>query len=122
MTKKLFIDDVRVPETVGLNSEDFDIVRDYDSAISYIEKHKPQYIAFDHDLADEHYAAYHKGESDFTKFEKTGYQVAKWLIEQDIISGDYITVNFEYSVHSYNPIGAKNIDMLLYNYITEKFR
>ena len=63
MSYKLFLDDVRRPKGtfsyMGLsvfNEPNWVIVRNYYAFISLIEKKGiPEVIAFDHDLADEHY-------------------------------------------------------------------
>lgn len=97
---KLFIDDIRDPiDTSSI------VVRDYDEAIAYMQSNGcPDEISFDHDL----------GEADA----KTGYDVAKWLVEQDLnTNGKFIPGNFAYFVHSANPVGAANITGLLDNYL-----
>lgn len=102
MAYKLFLDDIRMPP--DHNGSLWVIARSMDDAIWYIE-HKgiPNFISFDHDLADDHYII---GQP---RLEKTGYDFAKWF-------GDYVFLNdlslpydFNYSVHSMNPVGAKNI-------------
>lgn len=87
-------------------------VRSYREFITYIENNGlPSMVAFDHDLADEHYrklieeGAYELDEYD-SFIEKTGYDAAKWLV-------DYVVENDEtfpqYTVQSANPIGKENI-------------
>jgi len=97
---KLFIDDIRDP--VDASSI---VVRDYDEAIAYLQANGcPDEISFDHDL----------GEAEA----KTGYDVAKWMVEQDLNSnGKFIPTDFAYFVHSANPVGAANITGLLDNYL-----
>lgn len=91
----IFIDDMRLPQKV---KGDWTIVsRSYQEAIVAIEKYKEEnlYISFDHDLGEE----------------KTGYDVAKYLVENGIkIKG--------FTIHSMNVVGRKNIYELLthYNY------
>jgi hypothetical protein len=68
----------------------------------------PVAISFDHDLADAHYIG---AESK----EKTGYDFAKWLV--DFHLDNNITPDFDYKVHSMNPVGAKNIQTLLDNFV-----
>ncbi len=112
----LFIDDIRNPEDAGLHADGWTIARDYDSAVKAIEEYKPQRIAFDHDLSSHHYAGEYGGE-------KTGYDVAKWIVEKDMDdpSAGYITVNFQFSSHSANPDGKRNIVNLLRSYKHKKF-
>ena len=94
--KKLFIDDERFPVT-----NDFVIARNSADAIAYVEKFGcPNFISFDHDL----------GGGD------TAMVFVKWLIEKDL---DYqvIPSDFDYYIHSQNPIGRQNIDGLLRSYL-----
>lgn len=109
----LFIDDIRFPEQASPPVDtglDWTIARDYVEAMNLIQEHKPQRIAFDHDLAVMHY-------------EKTGYDVAKDLIELDLIDPEagYITKDFIFTCHSANPDGKRNILNLLARYYREKF-
>lgn len=95
----LFLDDIRFP--VGSN---WIIARNYEDAVWCVTNYGvPGYISFDHDLAPAHYIV--GAESN----EKTGYDFAKWF-------GNYVTDNklslpkdFDYTVHSMNPVGAENI-------------
>lgn len=97
--KKLFLDDIRVPQTEG-----WEIVRSYDNFVKWIEeKGIPDVISFDHDLADV---------DDLTK-EKTGYDAAKWLCEYCWMNGVPLP---DYNVHSANPVGRDNINQLLSSY------
>jgi hypothetical protein len=113
---KLFIDDVRDPDNAGFKNDDWTVARDFYSAIKLIEDHKPQRIAFDHDLGDVHYAGVIDG--------TTGFDIAKFLVEADQNYPDagYITEDFHYSSHSANPDGKRNIERLLYGYMNHKFR
>jgi NAD+-processing family protein with receiver domain len=110
--RKLFLDDCRpAPDFT------WDIVRSYDQFIAYIKFHGvPDIISFDHDLGDEHYKHYTEGEDkflstgeansrniDYSKFtEKTGYDCAKWLVENNLLPKQYF-------IHSMNPVGVMNI-------------
>ena len=97
---KLFIDDIRNPAT-----NDFAIVRSAADAYEFMEAFGcPDFISFDHDL----------GESDAP----TGFDVAKWMVDRDLdTGGKFIPANFDYYVHSANPVGAANITGLLDNYL-----
>ena len=108
---------------------DFEInwVTNYHEFISWIEKRGlPNYISFDHDLADEHYVPSHLWD-DYEKSkefqnkqnykEKTGLDCAKWLVEYCI---DYNKELPFFNVHSANPVGADNIKTLLDNF-NEKY-
>ena len=120
---KLFLDDVRVPKvaysytrnTIFLE-DGWDIVRDYDQFVAWITKNGlPDFIAFDHDLADEHYSIHNQvGDIKYDEMtEKTGMDCAKWLV-------DYCMDNElrlpEWYTHSMNPAGTQNIDSLLVNF------
>lgn len=66
-----------------------------------LSKGFPVMISFDHDLGD--------GEN--------GYDFAKWIIDL-ILDGKYgLPENFSYYVHSMNPIGKKNIEELMHNFL-----
>jgi hypothetical protein len=120
---KLFLDDIRNPKDCAnglvpskLNKmywdDDWSIVRSYDQFVSWIVKNGlPDFISFDHDLADVHYSM------DFSKFndggkEKTGYECAKWLVNYCM---DMKLDIPRYIVHSQNPVGKVNIQSYLEN-------
>ena len=100
-SKKLYIDDIRIPK-----SKDFYIVRSSKEAIAYIKKNGcPSYISFDHDL----------GEND------TAMIIIKWLVQTDLDKhGKFIPKDFEFNVHSANPVGSANIKGYLNSYFKQK--
>ncbi len=100
---RMYLDDLRVP------IEEFDfIVRSYDEAITIIKTDGvPNFISFDHDL----------GVDDDEKLLKSGYDLAKWLVESDLDNEYKIPDNFTYKVHSQNPVGKQNIISLLDSYL-----
>jgi hypothetical protein len=105
---KVYLDDIRVPKDSGYDSNhDWLIVRTYEEAKSIVLNHKPQSWSFDHDLGP--------GE--------TVYDFIKFIIELDIENPTegFITSTFSYNIHSANPVGSKNIEKLLENYIKHKF-
>jgi hypothetical protein len=134
MSYYLFLDDERFPHNVTWldipRDRDYAIVRSYDEFVAYIEANGlPDYVSFDHDLADAHYVAMLKeAEShEDTKFkiwmpgddeyeglnitvdygpEKTGHDCAKWLV--DYCDRNKLKFPF-YLVHSMNPIGKQRI-------------
>lgn len=132
MKKLLWLDDFRDPFDKKANwiSESFiDIkepyeiiwVKTYDEFVNWIIKNGlPYHIAFDHDLADEHYNSdmyktpdlYDRHYKEFK--EKTGYDAAKWLITYCINNNVDVP---KYSVHSANPVGSENIRSLISNFI-----
>lgn len=106
MRYKLYLDDIRVPVHVGSGFKDTPgwlMARTYDEAVNLVQLHGcPIYISFDHDLGDEN--------------AKTGYDFAKWLVDQDL-DNNIIPTEFEFNVHSANPVGAANITNLLDAYL-----
>lgn len=86
----LYVDDER-PCPKG-----YDLARTYDEAIEKLTNNKYTFVSLDHDLG-----CYYSDGS-----EKTGYDIAKWLLERRM-SGHDIP---QFSSHSMNPIGRRNID------------
>jgi len=86
---KMFIDDERFPVY-----ETFVICRSSDEAIKFMEQNGiPEEISFDHDLGGD----------------DTSIKVINWM-ENALLDGKVeFPENFQYSVHSQNPIGAANI-------------
>jgi hypothetical protein len=127
----LYLDDERTPKT----ERDWVIARSSEEAKNLVMKNGcPDYISFDHDLGfripDE---MKDKNPSDFPMvetpigyfregviIEETGLDFAKWLIEQDMNGSIVIPENFEYNVHSANPVGAKNIKDLMASYLSHR--
>jgi len=104
----LFLDDERHPvDTCGLANE-WTIARSYEKAVQILGALRDgelEYISFDHDLGD-----------DVTN--KTGMDLARWLVEQDMDrNGKYLPPNFDFYVHSQNPVGKQNIERLLRRYL-----
>ncbi len=102
MRYRLYIDDEWTP-----NLEEFDfIARSYLEAVEMMAMYGcPSYVSFDHDLGGDH----------------TGYDIARTMIEIDMESGGrFIPKDFEFNVHSANPVGAENIRSLLNNYLQQR--
>lgn len=92
----LFLDDERWPPKDG---RVWVIRRDFESAKeAIIERGLPAFISFDHDLGDG----------------PTGYDFSHWLVEYMLDNN--LKFNFDFYVHSQNPIGAENIRNLLTNF------
>ena len=123
----LFLDDLRHPydafehtkQTMFLQKK-WEVVKNYKEFIEWIKKNGvPDFISFDHDLADTHYTPSHLW-NDYDKSkewqeqqeheEKTGYECAKWLI-------DYCLDNNlkcpDFYCHSMNPVGKDKINAIL---------
>jgi hypothetical protein len=103
---KMYLDDIRTP------IEEFDfIVRSYDEAIVVIQTHGiPDFISFDHDL----------GVDEDGTLLKTGYDLAKWIVDNDLNTTYKLPSNFSFKVHSQNPVGRQNIISLLQSYLKHK--
>lgn len=103
---KLYLDDVRK------RPEGFVLARSFLEAIDLVEKLGcPVFISFDHDLG-----LYNDGS------EKNGYDFAKWIIEQDLENKISIPDDFDYNVHSSNPVGRENIKAIMDNYLSKKWK
>jgi hypothetical protein len=90
MSWKLFIDDERFPA----QDSGWYIARNFDDACFMVIKQGiPNYISFDHDLGQG----------------PTGAAFAEWLTNYMLDNNQRFPGNFEYFVHSQNPIGAQNI-------------
>ena len=124
--KALYLDDVRTPTTILPGYEQWVVVRNYNEFVDWITKNGiPDLISFDHDLADEHMSDYFRQRNmkgyqypDYPSYhEKTGMDCAKWLIEY--AEEHNVKINYV-SVHSHNPVGAKNIQSLINQYKDHK--
>jgi len=100
----MYIDDERCPR----DSVSFDLItRSYTEATEWMSENGcPSYVSFDHDLGDK---------------VPTGFDIAKWMVEQDLNSkGKFIPEDFIFNVHSANPVGSANIIGLLNNYLEKR--
>jgi hypothetical protein len=83
---KMFLDDIRNPP-----DNTWIVARSSNEAVAYIEKHGlPYHISFDHDLGGD----------------DTAMVLLYHLVNNIYTAADYPP---EYTVHSANPIGSKNI-------------
>lgn len=83
---------------------DWVIAKNYQEAIEAINALGfPSFVSFDHDIASK----------------ETGVDVAKYLIDIDLDTGA-MPEDFGFEVHSANPVGRRNIIMLLENYLGQK--
>jgi hypothetical protein len=93
---KLYIDDLRQPP-----DNTWVVTRSYQETVDYIETNGlPATISFDHDLG----------------LEESGYDIAKWIVEQMLDKKLDFPEGFSYHVHSANPVGKQNIECLLDNF------
>lgn len=107
MTWKLFLDDVRNVEWVypDQDARQYQVCRSFQEAVALCEKRGcPDFISFDHDLGEN---------------TATGMDFAHWLVQRDLTS-EFMPADFQWKVHSANPIGAVNIQALLAGYVLHK--
>lgn len=115
MEYNLFIDDERDPNEVYwvapvdlYKQGEWIICRQWDDVLIHIKTFgMPKVISFDHDLGD---------------VKSDGYQIAKFLCDLDMNgSNDFrFPDEFEFFVHSQNPVGAKNIRDYMTNYLEQR--
>lgn len=105
----LYLDDVRMPLVPGI-----EVVRNYDQFVWHLQnKPIPQLLSFDHDLSFEHYPFEEENPSLVIPYEsfkeKTGWHCARYIVENQI------PIEF-WAVHSFNPVGRRNIERELRQY------
>jgi len=114
---KIYLDDVRTP----INSSNWVIVRNYDEFVSKVEEiglDNIEWISLDHDLdksamVEWLFGAVKNYKIDYSKIkEKTGYECAKWLVDQWKNGAPVVKV----TTHSANAIGSANIMGYINNY------
>jgi hypothetical protein len=125
MKQRIYLDDVRTP----VNSDndraygvpDWVVVRNYDEFVNKVNEiglEGIELISLDHDLGDSamkewHTNVYHNYKLDYNNItEKTGYDCAKWLVEQWLDCNPVVDVY----THSANAIGSANIMGIINNY------
>lgn len=113
----IFLDDERFPHNVTwmpFSGEFFEadqvvICRNMkDVQLTVAKKGMPKIVSFDHDLGEN---------------KPTGYDVAKWLVKLDMVdtSGAFkFPEDFSFTIHSKNPVGAKNIREYINNYFKHR--
>lgn len=112
MTWNLFIDDERhilnvtwatAQQQVLYHSEIWIVARNFDQVVQLVEQRgMPKRISFDHDLGEN---------------QKTGYDIAQYLVELDMSNKHKFPKDFQFYVHSLNPIGRENIIRYLTRYM-----
>jgi len=122
MKQYIYLDDVRTPtQGVGEDNQPWVIVRSYDEFVEKVNEiglENIQAISLDHDLGDSAMSewknnVYHNYKLDYDNItEKTGYDCAKWLVEQWMDDKPVVTV----MTHSANAIGSANIMGYINNY------
>jgi hypothetical protein len=102
---KIFLDDIRIPF-----DDTWIILTNYQAFIDRVGKisfNDIEIISLDHDLSD----------FDDVRGEKTGYDVAKWLVDQAMDRNEILPL---IKVHSANPAGADNIVKYINGYLKQK--
>ena len=122
MKQYIYLDDVRTPtQGVGEDNQPWVVVRSYDEFVEKVNEiglENIQSISLDHDLGDSAVSewknnVYHNYKFDYDNItEKTGYDCAKWLVEQWMDDKPVVTV----MTHSANAIGSANIMGYINNY------
>ncbi len=107
MTYKLFIDDERFPPEG--KEDEYVIARTPIEAIEIMNvRGCPSFISFDHDLGGS----------------LTAMALVRDMIERDLdylqLGESFIPPDFNYYVHSQNPVGAANIRGLLNSYLEKR--
>ena len=125
MKKRIYLDDVRTP--ISPNNEwvegieEWTVVRSYDEFVKTVTEvglENIEVISLDHDLGDSamkewHTNVYHNYKLDYNNItERTGYDCAKWLVEQWMDGKPVVNVY----THSANAIGSANIMGYINNY------
>jgi len=122
---RIYLDDVRTPNTPNnewVNGiEEWTVVRSYDEFVAKVNDvglENIELISLDHDLGDSamkewHTNVYKNYTLNYDNItEKTGYDCAKWLVEQWMEGKPVVKVY----THSANAIGSANIMGYINNY------
>ena len=116
MKSRIYLDDIRTPV-----EDNWIVVRDYNEFVKKVIEigiKNIDFISLDHDLGDTAMAEWHKNVyHNYTLnydniTEKTGYDCAKWLVEQWMDGQPIVDVY----THSANAIGSANIMGYINNY------
>jgi 5-formaminoimidazole-4-carboxamide-1-beta-D-ribofuranosyl 5'-monophosphate synthetase len=116
--KKIYLDDQRTPI-----DNDWVVCRDYNEFVDTVTNigiENIEIISLDHDLGDTAIEEYFRNVStnyilDYDNIkEKTGYDCAKWLVDQSMDNSIVLPLVL---THSANPIGSANIMGYINNYL-----
>ncbi len=116
MKKKIYLDDIRTPIDTS-----WVVARNYEEFVNIVTSiglESIEVISLDHDLGDTamkewHKNVYHNYTLNYDNItEKTGYDCAKWLVDQ-WLSGEPVV---DVYTHSANAIGSANIMGYINNY------
>jgi len=118
---RIYLDDIRTPI-----ENDWAVCRDYNdfvNKVSEIGLENIYMISLDHDLGETAIREYFKNVSknyilNYDNIqEKTGYDCAKWLVDQSMEKDVQLPLIL---THSANPIGSANIMGYINNYLKNK--
>lgn len=118
---RIYLDDVRTPI-----EEDWIVCRDYKEFVDKVTDiglENIYMISLDHDLGETAIREYFRNVKtnytlDYSNIhEKTGYDCAKWMVEQSIDNNINLPLVL---THSANPIGSANIMGYINNYLKNK--
>jgi hypothetical protein len=101
---KFYLDDYRDPDETYHDTKNVDwvVVRSYADAVDWVRANGiPEFISFDHDLGTD----------------ESGDTFAKFLIDSHLDGTHKFPVNFDFKVHSANPVGAANIEKRIVNFL-----
>lgn len=102
-TWKLFLDDEREPVGTG-----WTVCRSVAEVEAMVEVFGlPSFISFDHDLGD--------GPAPLG-YDNTGMGLARWIADR-VMDGATLPEDFQFFVHSQNPIGANNIRQFMRKFL-----
>lgn len=106
---RIYLDDVRKPGNSMYGPYDY-VVWSYNSFVDFCETFGcPNFISFDHDLGNRPMDT------------RTGMDCAKYLVMKDIgMNGNFIPTDFDFVVHSSNPVGSMNIQSYLSQYLDKR--
>lgn len=100
MITRLYIDDLRECP------QGFMVCRSSDEAIQFVKDMGcPEFISFDHDLGGD----------------DTSMKFINWLIESALDGDVVIPDEFDYTIHSANPIGSENINSKMSSFLKVYF-
>ena len=114
----IYLDDIRTP-----TDPVWTVVRTYEECTAFITKvglEAIEVISLDHDLGESAMKEYYDNVSpnftlDYKNIqEKTGYDVAKWLVARSLATEIPLPQTY---THSANPIGSANIMGYINNYL-----
>ena len=107
----LFLDDIRRPSNVGLNDDNWVVVRTAEEAFEILKQGNVADLSLDHDLGMTYKRTSGLPYSEsYNDLAKTGYDLCKWMCEQNVWPSGQIYI------HSSNPVGRQAMKQLIDRY------